>query len=154
MFDVAHNLAKVEEHTVSGSTRRLCVNRKGTTRAFGPGHPDLTEDLRGVGQPVFIPGSMGTASWVLRGVAGNPAFDSAAHGRACDEPDRRQVRGNLLAPSRLPHDALLERPDHILTTDAREQRGISRYGPDDRSVRSPANTTKRYWAEPGVTASR
>jgi tRNA-splicing ligase RtcB len=80
VFDVAHNLAKVEEHTVDGSTRRLCVHRKGATRAFGPGHPDLPEDLREVGQPVLIPGSMGTASWVLRGVTENPAFDSAAHG--------------------------------------------------------------------------
>jgi tRNA-splicing ligase RtcB len=80
VFDVAHNLAKIEEHEVDGVTRRLCVHRKGATRAFGPEHPDLPEDLRHVGQPVLVPGSMGTASWVLRGVAGNPAFDSAAHG--------------------------------------------------------------------------
>lgn len=80
VFDVAHNLAKVEDHVIAGSPRRMCVHRKGATRALGPGHPDLPEDLRDVGQPVLIPGSMGTASWVLRGVAGNPAFDSAAHG--------------------------------------------------------------------------
>lgn len=80
VFDVAHNLAKIEEHAVDGKTKRLCVHRKGATRAFAPGHPDLPEDLRIVGQPVLIPGSMGTASWVLRGVAGNPAFASAAHG--------------------------------------------------------------------------
>lgn len=80
VFDVAHNLAKIEEHPVDGTERRLCVHRKGATRAFGPGHPDLPDDLRPVGQPVLIPGSMGTASWVLRGVADNPAFDSAAHG--------------------------------------------------------------------------
>ncbi len=80
VFDVAHNLAKIEEHEVDGVTRRLCVHRKGATRAFGPEHPDLPQDLRHVGQPVLVPGSMGTASWVLRGVAGNPAFDSAAHG--------------------------------------------------------------------------
>ncbi len=80
VYDVAHNLAKLEQHEVGGATRLLCVHRKGATRAFGPGHPDLPEDLRGVGQPVLVPGSMGTASWVLRGVAGNPAFASAAHG--------------------------------------------------------------------------
>ncbi len=80
VFDVAHNLAKIEEHRVGGHSRRLCVHRKGATRAFGPGHPALPGSLQAVGQPVLIPGSMGTASWVLRGVAGNPAFATAAHG--------------------------------------------------------------------------
>jgi tRNA-splicing ligase RtcB len=80
VFDVAHNLAKIETHDVDGSPTELCVHRKGATRAFGPGHPDLPPDLAKVGQPVLVPGSMGTASWVLRGVHGNPAFASAAHG--------------------------------------------------------------------------
>jgi tRNA-splicing ligase RtcB len=80
VFDVAHNLAKLEHHRVNGERRLLCVHRKGATRAFGPGHPDLPADLRPIGQPVLIPGSMGTASWVMKGVADNPAFDSAAHG--------------------------------------------------------------------------
>jgi tRNA-splicing ligase RtcB len=80
VFDVAHNLAKVETHLVDGVPTELCVHRKGATRAFGPGHPDLPEDLRNVGQPVLVPGSMGTASWVLRGTSDNPAFASAAHG--------------------------------------------------------------------------
>ncbi len=80
VFDVAHNLAKLEMHSVDGDERMLCVHRKGATRAFGPDHPDTLMDLRGVGQPVLLPGSMGTASWVLRGVDGNPAFDSSAHG--------------------------------------------------------------------------
>lgn len=80
VFDVAHNLAKLERHQVDGSGRDLCVHRKGATRAFGPGHPDLPKDLEDVGQPVLIPGSMGTASWVLRGTVTNPAFASAAHG--------------------------------------------------------------------------
>ncbi len=80
IYDVAHNLAKIEPHVVEGQTRRLCVHRKGATRALGPGHPELPEDLRPIGQPVLIPGSMGTASWVLVGAAGNPAFASAAHG--------------------------------------------------------------------------
>ena len=80
IFDVAHNLAKIETHEVAGKPVELCVHRKGATRAFGPGHPDLPEDLMPVGQPVLVPGSMGTASWVLRGVSDNPAFASAAHG--------------------------------------------------------------------------
>ena len=80
IYDVAHNLAKLEYHDVAGQPRLLCVHRKGATRAFGPGHPDLSGDLHAVGQPVLIPGSMGTASWVMRGVDGNPAFGSAAHG--------------------------------------------------------------------------
>ena len=80
VFDVAHNLAKIETHEVGGRPTSLCVHRKGATRAFGPGHPDLPPDLRAVGQPVLVPGSMGTASWVLRGEENNPAFGSAAHG--------------------------------------------------------------------------
>lgn len=80
VFDVAHNLAKIETHVIDDAEIEVCVHRKGATRAFGPGHPDLPSGLRGVGQPVLIPGSMGTSSWVLRGVEGNPAFASAAHG--------------------------------------------------------------------------
>ncbi len=80
IYDVAHNMAKIESHVIEGQTRRLCVHRKGATRALGPGHPELPEDLRPIGQPVLIPGSMGTASWVLVGAAGNPAFATAAHG--------------------------------------------------------------------------
>lgn len=80
VFDVAHNLAKIEHHDIGGRLREVCVHRKGATRAFGPGHPGLPADLQAVGQPVLIPGSMGTASWVLAGTAANPAFASAAHG--------------------------------------------------------------------------
>jgi len=80
VYDVAHNLAKIETHEVDGKLRRLCVHRKGATRAFGPGYSVLPPDLRPVGQPVLIPGSMGTASWVMVGVVGNPAFATAAHG--------------------------------------------------------------------------
>lgn len=80
VFDVAHNLAKIETHDVDGDPTEVCVHRKGATRAFGPDHPDLPPDLKAMGQPVLVPGSMGTASWVLRGVRDNPAFASAAHG--------------------------------------------------------------------------
>ena len=80
VYDVAHNLAKIEDHRIGGAMRSLCVHRKGATRAFGPGNRELPADLANVGQPVLVPGSMGTASWVLRGVGDNPAFCSAAHG--------------------------------------------------------------------------
>jgi tRNA-splicing ligase RtcB (3'-phosphate/5'-hydroxy nucleic acid ligase) len=76
VYDVSHNLATIETH----AGRRLCVHRKGATRALPPGHLDLPEDLRGAGQPVLIPGSMGTSSYVLAGVPGGGAFASACHG--------------------------------------------------------------------------
>ncbi|WP_200214563.1 RtcB family protein [Micromonospora coerulea] len=80
VYDISHNLAKIETHDVDGTAHRLCVHRKGATRALPPGHADLPEDLRPVGQPVLIPGSMGTGSYVLTGVAGSPAFASTCHG--------------------------------------------------------------------------
>ena len=87
VYDVSHNLAKIEEHEVGGERRELCVHRKGATRALPPGHPGLRPDLREAGQPVFIPGSMGTVSYVLAGVAGGGAFFSTCHGAG-----RRQSR--------------------------------------------------------------
>ena len=80
LYDVSHNLAKLEIHNVDGRERRLCVHRKGATRALPPGHHDLPPDLAATGQPVLVPGSMGTASYVLRGVAEGGAFASACHG--------------------------------------------------------------------------
>lgn len=82
VYDVSHNTCKVEEHVVGGRRRTLHVHRKGATRAFGPGHVELPDDLREVGQPVIIGGSMGTASYVLAGTATGMerAFGSACHG--------------------------------------------------------------------------
>jgi tRNA-splicing ligase RtcB (3'-phosphate/5'-hydroxy nucleic acid ligase) len=80
VYDVSHNLAKIEEHEVDGQRRTLCIHRKGATRAWPPGHPDLPEDLRDVGQPVLVPGSMGTGSYVLVGTERGGAFHSSAHG--------------------------------------------------------------------------
>jgi len=80
VYDISHNLAKLETHEVDGVPTPLCVHRKGATRALPPGHPDLPAGLRDVGQPVLIPGTMGTASYVLTGVAGGPAFASTCHG--------------------------------------------------------------------------
>jgi len=82
VYDVAHNIAKFEEHEVDGRRMKLCVHRKGATRAFGPGYPGLPADYRDVGQPVLVPGSMGTASYVLVGTqkAMELTFGSTCHG--------------------------------------------------------------------------
>jgi tRNA-splicing ligase RtcB len=82
LYDVSHNTCKVEEHGADGGTRKLYVHRKGATRAFGPGHPDIAPALRAAGQPVLIGGSMGTGSYVLAGTRDSEAlaFSSACHG--------------------------------------------------------------------------
>ena len=82
LYDVSHNTCKLEEHRVDGRKRRLFVHRKGATRAFGPGHPELPADLRSVGQPVLIGGTMGTASYCMVGTnqGSEVAFASACHG--------------------------------------------------------------------------
>jgi len=82
MYDVAHNVAKVEEHVVDGTRVKVCVHRKGATRSFGPGALDLPADLSSIGQPVIIPGSMGTSSFILRGTqtAMDRTFGSTCHG--------------------------------------------------------------------------
>jgi tRNA-splicing ligase RtcB len=82
VYDIAHNMAKVEEHEVGGRSLRLCVHRKGATRAFGPGSPGLPPDLADLGQPVLIPGSMGTESYILIGTRASmqQTFGSTCHG--------------------------------------------------------------------------
>ncbi len=82
VYDVCHNIAKFEKHLVDGSTRTLCVHRKGATRSFGPGRDEIPDVYRQTGQPVIIPGSMGTASYVLCGTkeAEEKSFGSTAHG--------------------------------------------------------------------------
>jgi tRNA-splicing ligase RtcB len=82
IYDVAHNIAKIEEHTVRGEKKKLVVHRKGATRAFPPGHPELPEIYRHIGQPVLIPGDMGRASFVLLGTekAMQETFGSTCHG--------------------------------------------------------------------------
>jgi tRNA-splicing ligase RtcB len=108
LFDVSHNTCKVEELESEGGRRRLFIHRKGATRAWGPGHPGLPEDLRDVGQPVLIGGTMGTQSWILAGLgpySADTAFGSACHGagrsmsrRAATKHWRgRQVQDELAA---------------------------------------------------------
>jgi tRNA-splicing ligase RtcB len=82
VYDVAHNIAKVEEHEVDGKQMRLVIHRKGATRAFPPGHRELPERYRGIGQPVLVPGDMGRASFVLVGTQGamQETFGSTCHG--------------------------------------------------------------------------
>jgi tRNA-splicing ligase RtcB len=97
VYDVAHNVAKLERH----GDRELCVHRKGATRAFPPGHPEIPSAYREVGQPVFIPGSMGTASFVLAGRPGSVerAFGTTCHGagrRLSRTAVRKQIEGGAL----------------------------------------------------------
>jgi tRNA-splicing ligase RtcB len=101
VYDVAHNIGKLEHHEVAGQHQELLVHRKGATRAFGPGHPELHATYRGVGQPVLIPGSMGTSSFVLVGTARamDDSFGSCCHGagrRMSRTAARRQAHGRTV----------------------------------------------------------
>jgi len=101
LYDVSHNIAKIEEHSVGGKKKKVCVHRKGSTRAFGPGNPLVPEAYRGVGQPVLVPGDMGSASYVLVGTtkAMQEMFGSTCHGagRVMSRGQaKRQIRGHEL----------------------------------------------------------
>jgi tRNA-splicing ligase RtcB len=107
VYDVCHNIAKMEEHAVDGKMRLLCVHRKGATRAFGPGRHELPPAYRAVGQPVLVPGDMGTESFVLRGTdrAMAETYGSTCHGagrvlsrsKAVKESRGRRIDEELLA---------------------------------------------------------
>jgi tRNA-splicing ligase RtcB len=120
VYDVAHNVAKMEEHIVDGRRMKLCVHRKGATRAFGPGAPDLPSEYAPWGQPVIIPGSMGTPSYLLHGTRGamERTFGSTCHGsgrvmsrtRAKKELTGKEVRDALAAEGiivRAPHEGAI-----------------------------------------------
>jgi tRNA-splicing ligase RtcB len=94
VYDVAHNIVKIEKHEVEGRTTELAVHRKGATRAFPPGHAEVPARYRGVGQPVVIPGDMGTCSFVLAGreYAMKETFGSACHGAGRRLSRRAAVR--------------------------------------------------------------
>jgi tRNA-splicing ligase RtcB len=101
LYDVCHNIAKVETHDVAGTSRSVCVHRKGATRALPPGDRRVPAAYREVGQPVLVPGDMGTASYVLAGasVAGEHPFCSSCHGagrRLSRRAALRQGRGRSL----------------------------------------------------------
>lgn len=102
VYDVCHNLAKFEEHLIDGKRKKVCIHRKGATRSFGPGREEIPEIYREVGQPVIIPGSMGTASYLLVGTkkAEEVSFGSTAHGagRVASRAEAlRTLRGEQVA---------------------------------------------------------
>ena len=101
VYDISHNLAKMETYEIDGRTLNVCVHRKGATRAFGPGHPELPDAYRSVGQPVIVPGSMGTSSYVLVGTEWSKelSFCSTCHGagRAMSRTKaKKQMEGRAL----------------------------------------------------------
>jgi tRNA-splicing ligase RtcB len=101
VYDIAHNMGKVETHTLNGKQVKVCVHRKGATRAFGPGTPGLPSEYSLIGQPVLVPGSMGTGSWVLVGTQESMArsFGSACHGAGrvwSRSKAKKEVRGDRL----------------------------------------------------------
>ena len=105
LYDVSHNMARMETHPIQGKKQRVCVHRKGATRAFGPGHPQLAPAFRSTGQPILIPGDMGRASFVLTGTqkAMDQTFGSTSHGAgrilsrsaAKKQARGRDIRGEL-----------------------------------------------------------
>jgi tRNA-splicing ligase RtcB len=96
VYDIAHNMGKTEEHVIAGRRARVCVHRKGATRAFGPGFEGLPPEYRPIGQPVLVPGSMGTASWVLVGTEKSMerSLGSCCHG-AGRTMSRRQAKRSI-----------------------------------------------------------
>lgn len=101
VYDITHNMGKIETHLIDGKRIKVCVHRKGATRAFGPGSPELPPEYRAIGQPVLVPGSMGTSSWVLVGTEASmqQSFGSTCHGAGrlmSRHEAKRQVRGETL----------------------------------------------------------
>ena len=101
VYDIAHNMGKLETHEINGQPMKVCVHRKGATRAFGPGSPGLPPEYQKIGQPVIIPGSMGTASWVLVGTEESMrrSFGSSCHGAGrvmSRSKAKKEVEGNQL----------------------------------------------------------
>jgi tRNA-splicing ligase RtcB len=101
VYDIAHNMGKIETHRVEGKNIKVCVHRKGATRAFGPGSPDVPDVYKAIGQPVLVPGSMGTASWVLVGTEESMTrtWGSSCHGAGrvlSRSQAKREVRGEKL----------------------------------------------------------
>ncbi len=140
LYDVSHNTCLEEEHMIDATTKKLFVHRKGATRAFGPGHPELTASLRPFGQPVLIGGSMGTASYILAGTtqSATRAFSSACHG-AGRQMSRTQAlkhwRGREVV------DDLAHKGTTILT---RSYRGVAEEAPDAyKNVNAVVEATHR-----------
>jgi tRNA-splicing ligase RtcB len=121
VYDVAHNIAKFETHRVEGEQRRVCVHRKGATRAFPPGHPELSQRYRDIGQPVLIPGDMGRYSFVLTGTEGAYAetFGSTCHGagRRMSRHQAKKAARHRNVPRELEEQGILVRAASRRTVD-------------------------------------
>lgn len=115
LYDVCHNIAKREKHVVDGVTRDVLVHRKGATRAFPPGHPEIPRDYSLSGQPVLVPGSMGTASWILVGAQGamDHTFGSVCHGagRLLSRTAAKRGRDARSVQNRLAEQGILVRSE-------------------------------------------
>ncbi len=124
VYDVAHNVAKREEHRIEGLRREVCVHRKGATRAFGPGAPDLPSGLERIGQPVIIPGSMGTSSYVLHGTdtAMAKTFGSTCHGAGrvmSRSQAKKKLNGKEIAAALLREGIMVRAPsEHAIADEA------------------------------------
>ena len=110
VYDIAHNMAKIETHQIEGEEQTVCVHRKGATRAFGPGFAGLPAEYRPLGQPVLVPGSMGTESWILLGTEANEelSFGSSCHGAGrvmSRRQAKRTIRGDRLR-TELEHEGI------------------------------------------------
>ncbi len=126
VYDVAHNIAKMEPYDVDGKTCQLCVHRKGATRAFPAGHPELPERYRHIGQPVLVPGDMGRASYVLVGLQGSmeQTFGSSCHGAG-----RRMSRGAAIRASK-GRNIKRELAERGIVARARGRTGLEEEQPD------------------------
>lgn len=112
VYDLSHNIAKVETHTLEGKSRALCVHRKGATRSFGPDHSFLPEEYKAVGQPVIIPGDMGRYSYIMTGTmaAMKESFGSTCHGAGrllSRTSARKKINGNALRQELLKNKGII-----------------------------------------------
>jgi tRNA-splicing ligase RtcB len=126
VYDVAHNLAKLERHEVRGTTKLLCVHRKGATRAFPAGHDEVPARYRSIGQPVIIPGDMGRASWVL---AGGPRSMERSFGTTCHGAGRAMSRTSAAKAARGRRIAEELRAKGVVAR-ARSREGLDEEQPD------------------------
>jgi tRNA-splicing ligase RtcB len=122
VYDVTHNVAKIEEHMVDGQRVRLCVHRKGATRSYGPQTPGLPGDLAAIGQPVIIPGSMGTSSYILKGTATamERTFGSTCHGSGrvmSRSQAKKKLTGKEVADHLLSQGIIVRAPNEAAIAD-------------------------------------
>jgi tRNA-splicing ligase RtcB len=125
LYDVSHNTCKLETYEIEGQRREVYVHRKGATRAFGPGHPDLPEVFRETGQPVLIGGSMGTASHIL---AGNATGEKLSLYSACHGAGRRMSRRQATKTWR-GRQVIDELADRGIIVRSPSQRGVAEEAP-------------------------